>query len=665
MTATTGSVGPRGWSAPRQTLAEVGTRWADWAALARTLSGATRRRLLAEADLVERIVGEREDWAAERLRARLSELRQQVRLSAGRARALPGDLRAESIACIALAAGHGLGKRPYRVQLLAALAMHEGCVVQMAAGEGKTIAVGLAAVLLGWSGSPCHVLTANDYLAQRDAQLMRPLFDLCGVSAGAVVPDSAPEQRAASYGADVAYATAKQVLADFLRDQILLHGAADPVRRRIEALKGHPGGQQPVMRGLWAAIVDEADSVLIDEAVTPLIISAASPDPMMAQAAVQARDIASELAPNRHYEIDRVLRDVRFTDDGEDRLDLLCSRLPAVWHGPLRRKELVSQAIVARDLFERDRHYIVDDGKVVIVDENTGRAMPGRTWSYGMHQAIEAKEGLEISHPSRTMARMSFQDFFRRYHRLCGASGTLQGTRNELWWTYGLATFEVPTRLPSRLRVPRSRHFAGADEKRRALIRRAAELVRGGHPVLVGTRRISDSETLAEALRQEGIDCVVLNAKQHAAEAAIVETAGLPGRLTVATNMAGRGTDIHIAPEVAARGGLHVLMLEPHESARVDWQLFGRAGRQGAPGHAQGFVSAEDDLLRRHTPWFARWMLAAARSSPPLRAAFMPVLCAAAQAAAQWRAWRLRRQLQLRERLLRAQLSFTDDMPAR
>lgn len=420
------------------------------------------------------------------------------------------------------------------------------------------------------------------------------------------------------------------------------------------------------MRGLYSAIVDEADSVLVDEATTPLIISAPEPSPMMVEAVLCARGIASELVPDRDYTIHPVFRDVEFTRTGEDRLDILTQQLPPVWHAPSRRKELVSQALVASTVFNRDRHYIVEEGKVLIVDENTGRAMPGRTWSYGLHQAIEAKEGLDISPPSRTMARMTFQDFFRRYHRLCGASGTLQGIRHELWWTYGLMTFVVPTRLPSRLKTPAFRHFATHAEKQRVLLDVVAQLHRQGHPVLVGTRRISDSEMLEQAFQAMGLGCVVLNAKQLASEAATIEQAGQPGRITVATNMAGRGTDIHITPDVAVGGGLHVLMLEPHESARVDWQLFGRAGRQGAQGFAQGFISLEDDLLQRHTPWFASGLGALARLNPRLRGWCLPGLHGLAQFTAQWRAWRQRKQLQYRELQLRKQLSFTDDFsPAR
>lgn len=653
------------WHPPRQHPASAGARWADWVPVVQALSGHSRQALLREVGQAEQLLEQRADWSVGQLQQRLGEIKALMRTHGSQKNrqqpAGASGLRAEALACIALAARHSLAKRPYPVQMLAALAMHQGFVVQMAAGEGKTIAVALAAVMLGWSGLPCHVITSNDYLAQRDVELMGPLFRWCGVSVAAVVADSPPEAMRASYQADVAYATGKQLLADFLRDQIILAGATDALRRRLSEMGAAAGQQHTVMRGLHSAIVDEADSVLVDEATTPLIISAPEPSPMMVEAVQRARAIAGEMVRGADYNVHPVFRDIEFTRAGEDRLDILTRQLPAVWHAPSRRKELVGQALTANDIFHRDRHYIVDEGKILIVDENTGRAMPGRTWSYGLHQAIEAKEQIEITPPTRTMARMTFQDFFRRYHRLSGASGTLQGIRNELWWTYGLMTFVVPTRLPSQLVTPAFRHFASSDHKQQAVLQTVVELHRQGHPVLVGTRRISDSETLDEALRALGLHGVVLNAKQHATEALVIENAGQPGHITVATNMAGRGTDIHIGADVAAAGGLHVLMLEPHESARVDWQLFGRAGRQGARGFAQGFISLEDDLLVRHTPWFARPLGALARLGPRWRARVMPWLHTLAQFNAQWRAWRQRKQLQQRELQLRKQLSFTDD----
>lgn len=414
------------------------------------------------------------------------------------------------------------------------------------------------------------------------------------------------------------------------------------------------------MRGLDAAIVDEADSVLIDEATTPLIISSGEGNEMLMEAVRVARDLCDELVEGRHYKIDQRFRDLDFTEEGRAFIEEITQHLPGLWRSEARREDLLGQAVVARDLFERDRHYIVQDDEVVIVDVNTGRTMPGRSWSYGLHQAVEARAGVEMTEPARTIARMSFQDFYARYRHLSGASGTLQGVGFELWRTYGLPSIVVPPRLRSQLRVPRPRHFATWDRKFEALIETAGALQAEGKAVLVGTRRISDSERVAEAFSVRGVECAVLNAKQHDQEAMVIAAAGEAGRVTVATNMAGRGTDILLSAEVMANGGLHVLMLEPHESSRVDWQLFGRAGRQGAPGFARAFVSLEDDLLKRHIAWFAKplaWLATVA----PLRPLLVSSLVWLAQARAQALAWSSRRMLRSFEKRLNRQLSFAGD----
>lgn len=551
-----------------------------------------------------------------------------------------------------------VGMKPYPVQVQAALGLLEGCAVQMNAGEGKTLSVALAAAMHGLTGRHCHVVTANDYLAARDVELMRPLFDLCGLTASAVVPDSKPDERVQCYAHDLVYATGKELLADFLRDRLGGVSSGTGALRTIRAMRSSRGSA--VMRGLDAAIVDEADSVLIDEATTPLIISSGEGNEMLMEAVTTARRLCDQLIVDRHYTIDQRFRDVEFTDEGREHIAELTVGLSGLWRSEARRDDLLGQAVVARDLFERDRHYIVHEGEVVIVDENTGRTMPGRSWSYGLHQAVEARAGVEMTEPARTVARMSFQDFYVRYHHLSGASGTLQGVGFELWRTYGLPSIVVPPRLPSRLDVPSPRHFGTWQAKFDALIDAAAELQQQGRAVLVGTRRISDSERVAEALSRRGVDCAMLNAKQHEQEAKVIASAGQPGRVTVATNMAGRGTDILLSEAVVKHGGLHVLMLEPHESSRVDWQLFGRAGRQGAPGFARAFVSLEDDLLVRHVAWFAKplaWLAAV----PPLRPLFVRPLVWLAQARAQALAWGSRRMLRSFEKRMNRQLSFIAD----
>jgi preprotein translocase subunit SecA len=652
---------PFSWSAPRARPFSTGERWTDWSRWATQGLQAEKRRLHADADQVVALQSEWSQWPDAQLDARVKALRAAFRLDKGAVES-KRRLRVEALAAISLVSQRELDRLPYRVQVLAALAMDERLVVQMGAGEGKTLAVALSGVLNGWRGRPCHVVTSNDYLAQRDAQLMQPLYGRCGVQVGSVVHGMTHEALGAAYAGDVVYATSKQLLADFLIDQIALRGRTGTVRRRLHELREDGRGSRGARtRGLYVAIVDEADSVLIDEANTPLIISSSQPNPMLSAAVLAAKSVVEDLRQGVHFHIDPQFRDIDFTEAGQALVDSLTTRLPAVWHAPERRDDLIRQAISARDVFLRDRHYIVDDGKIQILDENTGRLMEGRTWSLGLHQAIEACEGLEISHPSKTMARLSFQEFFRNYHRLSGASGTLQGVRAEMWWTYGLLTFVVPPRLPSQLRVSPLRAFVGAEQKVQAVAREVKALHARGLPVLVGTRRLADSEHIQGVLVAMGLSCSILNAKQSALEADIIAQGGEAGRITVATNMAGRGTDILIAPELAERGGLQVLMLEPHESARVDWQLFGRAGRQGQTGRAQRFACPDDDLLVRHLPFWIRPLTLAMQRWPSWCALFMPPLVRLAQVLAQRRDVRQRKQLQKRETQLRKQLSFSND----
>jgi preprotein translocase subunit SecA len=518
----------------------------------------------------------------------------------------------------------------------------------------------MAAVLQAWDGRPCHVVTANEYLAARDVELMRSLYDLCGCTAAAVTQEMPRELVAPAYACDIVNATAPQLLADFLRDQLLLGGAQTTVQRRLWRLAGAASVAQPVMRGLFAAIIDEADGVLIDEATTPLIIASPQSNPLMVRATHTARELVDAMERDHHYTVHAAQhQDVRLTPAGEDWLDTVAHQLPEFWQQPDRRENLICMALLARDVFERDRHYVVQQGRVVIVDENTGRLMPDRSWSHGIHQAIEAREALELTDPSQTAARMTFQDFFRHYHVLSGASGTLQGIARELWSTYGLLTLRLAPRVPSRLRTGERHVYGTREDKLDGIVAEACRLHRQGLPVLVGTRRILDSEAIAERLQAAGVDCKVLNAKKHAEEAEVVARAGAANCVTVATNMAGRGTDILLAPGVAEAGGLQVLSFEAHESSRVDWQLFGRAGRQGAPGRAQAFVALHDELFERHLPLVARPLWWAGLGLAPARRRLAPLLVFAAQWQAQRRSWAARRSLAEREAQVMQQLSFS------
>lgn len=503
------------------------------------------------------------------------------------------------------------GLRPFPVQMVGVAALHRGLLAEMATGEGKTLVAALASILGGWTGRPCHVVTVNDYLAARDAQWFRALFEAAGVSVGVVTGPMDAEARRAGYSADVTYTTSKEILADFLRDRLALGPVSqgERIRLRAAAAGQRRGGMPVVMRGMHTAIIDEADSVLIDEAVTPLIISRERPNDELRDACREAHRLSEILEPGVDYVPDRRYRDIELTARGRERLAGAAEKLPTLWRGEARRNELVQQALVAREYHRREREYLVEGGKVVIVDEFTGRLMPQRTWRDGLHQAIEAREGLDISSPTETLARMSFQRFFRMIPRLSGMTGTAWEARGEFWQIYKLPVVRIPTHRPvKRQRLP-DRVFATADEKWRAVVDEIVSLHATGRPILVGTRSVAASERLSEMLATLHLPHRLLNASRHREEAAIVGEAGEHGAISIATNMAGRGTDIRISNPVAAIGGLAVIATERHESGRIDRQLFGRSGRQGDPGTAQAFVSWEDEIVLRFLPsWMRRWL---------------------------------------------------------
>ncbi|MDE3099934.1 MAG: prepilin peptidase [Verrucomicrobiota bacterium] len=522
------------------------------------------------------------------------------------------SLALPALAAIREAADRKLGLRAFPVQLMGALALDSGFLAEMATGEGKTLTAGLAAVLAAWSRRPCHVVTVNDYLVQRDAEWLEPFYHFCGARVGFVAFWMGQPERLKNYGCDVTYVTSKELLADFLRDRLHLGRMQNPTRRLIRRMlmpqPNAPDGL--VLRGLHTAIVDEADSVLIDEAVTPLIISASHKNESLRQAAQLAQEMIGMMRPQTDYRANARYKEIELTKLGLKKLVDQASHLPGLWQGHDRRLELVVQALVAREFFHRDQQYIIAGGKVVIVDEFTGRPMPQRTWREGMHQAVEAKEGLPISDPAETIARLSFQRFFKCFHKLSGMTGTARETAGELWQIYGLATVSIPTNRPCIREQWPDRFFAEESDKWFAVVAEIERLHRAGRPLLVGTRSVMASERLGQWLLQRGFEAKILNATRLQEEAAIVALAGEPGRVTIATNMAGRGTDIKLGRHVAGLGGLHVIGTERHESGRVDRQLFGRAARQGDPGSAQVFVSLEDELLRKFLPKPARNILA-------------------------------------------------------
>ena len=518
-----------------------------------------------------------------------------------------GDFRDEAVAqafaLIRELSDRILGKRHYDVQLLGAFAMTKGMLAQMATGEGKTLTATLVAGVAGLAGVPIHVVTVNDYLAKRDAELMEPLYDALGLSVGVVVSGQDLAERQAAYAKDIVYCTNKELAFDYLRDRMVLGQSPGDLTLKAETLHdAAPRLRQLRLRGLHFALIDEADSVLIDEARTPLIISGPAPSIMDRDTVSRALQLAASLEAGADYTLSTEERRVTLTERGSLRVADFAQTLSRDWRGAVSREELARQALTAVKLFNRDEHYVVADGKVKIVDEYTGRLMPDRFWSDGLHQMIEYKEGCDLSERRATIARMTYQRFFRRYRRLCGMSGTLQSIERELWKVYRVPVVAIPTNKPV-LRVQRPDVVLDTDESKwRGIVERVSHIHQTGAPVLIGARSVAASLEASAHLDAAGLAHMVLNATQNEWEASIIAQAGQRGRITIATNMAGRGTDIHLGEGVQALGGLHVIMTERHEARRIDQQLGGRSGRQGEPGSFEAILSLEDRLLEGATP---------------------------------------------------------------
>ena len=624
--------------------------------------GAVRRRghalrgLREEAERVERLDEKFRTIDDAALSARIGELRAQFRRET-KARPAPVG---EGLAAVREAAARQLGMRPRLVQLIGALALHRGFLAEMATGEGKSLTAAVASVLAGWSGRPCHVVTVNDYLAERDAHEFEPLYSACGLHAGCVIGTMQAPDRQRGHAAAVTYTTSKELLADFLRDRLALGTTQTPARCMVQQLR-HPGTVAgTVMRGLHHAIVDEADSVLIDEAVTPLIIAGSDGSGGPERAYRLAWQLAARLEPQVDYRVNPRAREIELLPAGIVKADAFTEHLPPLWRSTSRRKELFEQALHAREFFHRGKQYVVDHGAVVIVDEFTGRLMPMRKWRHGLHQAIEAKEGVEMSPLDETLARMSFQRFFRLFRKLSGMTGTGAEAASEFWHVYRLPVVAIPPHRPRQRKELPDRVFADAASKWKAVAEEVARLHATGRPVLVGTRSVQASEELSHRIAAKDLEYSVLNATRHAEEAAIVAQAGEPGRITIATNMAGRGTDIKLGPGVAAAGGLCVVATERHESGRIDRQLYGRSGRQGEPGSAQALVSVDDELLVRFCSAAVRAALREAiRRGLPGSARLASAVLAQAQRTAQKLAFRQREQVVKLDSWLAEALSFT------
>lgn len=502
----------------------------------------------------------------------------------------------ECFALIRELADRLLGQRHFEVQLFGGWVMLNGMVAEMETGEGKTLTATLPACTMALAGVPVHVITVNDYLARRDARWMSPIYQACGLTVGVITHGLSPAERQQAYACDVTYCTNKELVFDYLKDRLAFGRKPGDVQSSLRRLSRQSGGGQ-LLRGLSFAIVDEADSVLIDEARTPLVISGQGDGNYEAQLYRQAVELAAQLRQEDDFKLVDATREITLTEIGQLRLAQLVDGLEAVWNGRRRREELVVQALTALHLFHRDRDYLVRDGRVQIVDEFTGRVLADRSWERGLHQMVEVKEDCRPTAEKDTLARISYQRFFRRYHLLAGMTGTAREVSGELWSVYGLRVVGVPTNRPVQRRVLTDRLFEFREEKWRAVVARITEVHALGRPVLIGTRSVEASEYLGGLLTAQGLPHRLLNARQDEDEAEIVAQAGQRGQITVATNLAGRGTDISLGPGVAELGGLHVIATEPHAARRIDRQLFGRSGRQGDHGSCELFASLEDEIL--------------------------------------------------------------------
>jgi preprotein translocase subunit SecA len=534
----------------------------------------------------------------------------------------------EAFALVREASKRSMGLRHFDVQLIGGITLHEGNVAEMRTGEGKTLVATLAVYLNALEGKGVHLVTVNDYLASRDAEWMRPLYEALGLSVGVVLSRQDPEVKRAAYAADITYGTNNEFGFDYLRDNMAF-SLADKVQRDFHY-----------------AVVDEVDSILIDEARTPLIISGPAedssamyhkvnlliPNLLRFDGEIDPKDTEQEI--NEHFVVDEKNRTVELTEAGHQVIEELLTKEGILEEGEslyaphnLNRLHHVLAALRAHNLFLRDKDYIVQDDQVVIVDEHTGRIMPGRRWSEGLHQAVEAKEGVSIQLESQTLASTTFQNYFRLYGKLAGMTGTADTEAFELNQIYGLDVLVIPTNRPVARIDSNDIIFLTMEEKYDAIIKEIADCRERGQPVLVGTASVESSELISNYLNQAKVEHSVLNAKHHESEATIIAEAGSPGAVTIATNMAGRGTDIKLGgklelelenlvnptesdielakadwakrhEEVLAAGGLHIIGTERHESRRIDNQLRGRSGRQGDPGSSRFFLSLEDDLMR-------------------------------------------------------------------
>lgn len=527
------------------------------------------------------------------LRSELHELRQQMLV-----KGLDNVLVIQAFSLIRELSGRVMGMRHYDSQLMGGLILLSGKVAEMETGEGKTLTATLPAITMALAGVPVHVISVNDYLTERDAQNMKPLYKAAGFEVACVIHGLNPTERRAAYSKDITYVTNKELVFDYLRDRLTLGERLESSLVQAEYLHSREQrSKKLLLRGLHYGIVDEADSILIDEARTPLIISGVEGGNEKKQFLQEALQVAEALKEDEDYLLSRGERRLRLTNKGKNVVEEKVASLGPLWQGLVRRESTIQQALTALHLFHLDEQYLIRDGKVQIIDEFTGRVMEDRSWEQGLHQLIELKEACELTERRETLAKISYQRFFRRYFMLSGMTGTAEEVANELWSVYRLPTIKVSPNRPVQRKYLTTEIYLSEMEKYHRVVEEIKQIHKQGRPILVGTRSVAASEALSDLVSNAGLEHLVLNAKQDAEEANIISSAGKRGAITIATNMAGRGTDILLEHGVKENGGLHVIMTERHEAARIDRQLAGRCGRQGDAGSVRSLLSFEDILF--------------------------------------------------------------------
>lgn len=574
---------------------------------------------------------------------------------------LDSNLAIQAFAHIREVADRTLGLRHFPSQLKGGWVIYHGMLAQMQTGEGKTLTATLPACAAAMCGIPVHVITSNEYLAQRDAEEMQAVYDRMGLSVRYITSTMDDAERTVAYRADVTYCTNKQITFDYLRDRVVRGNATSPTHLKLHKLyKTDRPEQNLLLRGLCYAIVDEADSVLIDEARTPLILSNTIEGSEHPGTYTKALELAGALQLDVDFILHHKQRSAELTVVGKNKLTSLVKDAPGLWHSSRTREELVQKALVALYLLVRDRQYLIKENKVQIIDDYTGRLMPDRSWERGLHQMVEMKEGCEISGDKETLARITYQRFFRNYLKLGGMTGTTQNIESEVEQTYRLSVVTIPTHKKSKRRSVKPRTFINQNKKYSAVINSVKKFHRVGRPILIGTRSVESSEQLGFLLQQAGLPCKIVNARQDASEAEVIAKAGQLGAITVATNMAGRGTDIKLSEDARRKGGLHVVITERNESYRIDRQLIGRCSRQGDPGSYQVFTSLDDDIPSLFYSKFYRNILSLfALYKGELPKKFGNKLMNQAQRAMEQRHYKARRALEKQEERTAELLSFS------